>query len=315
MTEIKTAEDLKKFAKLAQKVVPEMKGPADIIFKPLTRYFGEEQYNWIALDELVVFGEDTHKAYDYYETKAFQDMAKFNRSMYKEGLYSDLLTIKYNERDSRMQTGLYLWVEGSVGKEMEIIDLVRANAPDAVLKSYLLAPEKPKYVTSAGGEVLCIPLTAKNPSGAMRFLNWLYSSKENYLFALYGVEGKDYNIVNGRINKLVSDEFFSEWMFRNKHYQMFTPDQNEADIRTYTTWDDDAKISESLGFIFNNENVVEIEAALKEINKKQMEALRNGFVDFDTEYPKAIKALKEAGIDEYVAEVQRQLDIFFASKQ
>ena len=107
---------------------------------------------------------------------------------------------------------------------------MRANAPDAVMKNYLLAPEKPKYITAAGGEVICIPYSAPNPSGAMKWLNWLYSSQENYLFALYGVEGKDYEIVNGRINRLITDELFYEWMFRNKNYQMFPVETDEAYI-------------------------------------------------------------------------------------
>ena len=129
-----------------------MKGPADIIFKPLTRYFTDEQYNWIAVEDLVVFGEDSKKAYSYYETEAFQEVAKFNRGMYEAGLYTEDLTIKYNERDSRMQTGLYLWVEGSLGKEMEIVDAIKANAPDAEVKTYLLAEDKPRYVTATGGK-------------------------------------------------------------------------------------------------------------------------------------------------------------------
>jgi len=37
-----------------------------------------------------------------------------------------------------------------------------------------------------------------------------------------------------------------------------------------------------------------------------------GFVDFDSNYEDALAKLKAAGIDEYVAEVQRQLDEFFA---
>mgnify|MGYP001225573693 CR=1 FL=1 len=314
MTEVKTPDDLKEFAAKAAEQFPELKGPADIIFKPLTRYFTDEQYNWIAVEDLVVFGEDTKKAYSYYETKAFQDMAKFNRSMYEDGLYTEDLTIKYNERDSRMQTGLYLWVEGSLGKEMEIISAVQANAPDARLKSYLLAEDKPRYITSTGGEVLGIPMTAPNPEGAMKFINWIYQSQENYLFALYGVEGKDYEIVDGRINKLTASEFFYEWMFRNQNYQLFAPEVDQEAIDTYKSWDENAILSDSLGFRFNNENVKAIETALREASK-DMAAIRSGFVDFETGYPKAVEKLKKAGIDEYVAEVQRQLDEFLASKQ
>ncbi|MBD2867080.1 ABC transporter substrate-binding protein [Paenibacillus arenilitoris] len=314
MTELKTPEDLKTFASKAAERFPEMKGPADIVFKPLTRYFAGEQYNWIAAEDLVVFGEDSKEAYSYFETEAFQEMAKFNRGMYEAGLYSEDLTIKYNERDSRMQTGLYLWVEGSLGKEMEISSAVKANAPNAVLKSYLLAEEKPRYITSTGGEVLAVPVTAPNPEGAMKFVNWLYKSKDNYLFALYGVEGKDYEIVDGRINKLAANEFFYEWMFRNQNYQLFAPEVAQESIDNYKSWDENAVRSESLGFRFNNEKVKGIETALREVAGKELASVRSGFVDFETAYPEAIKKLKDAGIDEYVAEVQRQLDEFLANK-
>lgn len=314
MTDLKTADDLKEFATRAKGKFPEMKGPADIIFKPLTRYFTDEQYNWIAVEDLVVFGEESKKAYSYYETEAFQEVAKFNHSMYDAGLYTEDLTIKYNERDSRMQTGLYLWVEGSLGKEMEIVDAIKANAPDAEVKTYLLAEDKPRYVTAAGGEVLGIPVNAPNPEGAMKFVNWIYKSQENYLFALYGVEGKDYEIVDGRINKLTASEFFYEWMFRNQNYQLFGPSVAQESIDKYKSWDETAIRSDSLGFRFNNEKVKLIETALKEVAGKDLAAIRSGFVDFETEYPKAIEKLKAAGIDDYVAEIQRQLDEFLAGK-
>ncbi len=314
MTNLNTAEDLKEFAKKTSETFPDLKGPADIIFKPLTRYFQGDPLTWIAAEELVVYGEDSNKVYSYYETETFQKVARFNREMYQAGYYSDDLTIKYNERDSRMQTGQYTWVEGSLGKENEIIDTVKANAPDARLKSYLLAAEKPRYITATGGEVLCIPQTAPNPSGAMKYINWLYSSKENYLFALYGVEGKDYEIVDERINKLSQNDFFYEWMFRNQNYQMFAPDVDQAYIDLYNSWDDNAVRSKTLGFSFNNEKVKNIETAIKEVGLKDFAAIRSGFVDFDTEYPKAVQKLKEAGIDEYVAEVQRQFDEFLAAK-
>lgn len=312
MTEINTADDLKEFARRAKEQFPELKGAADVIYKPLTRYFAEEQYNFV--NDLVVIGEETKKAYSYYETEAFQQVAKFNQSMYDEGLYTEDLTIKYNERDSRMNTGLYLWVEGSIGKDMEIIGNVQANAPEAKLKTYLLAKEKPRYITSTGGEVLCVPITAPNPEGAIRFLNWLYLSQENYLFALYGVEGKDYEIVDGRLNRISTNDFFYEWMFRNQNYQLFTPDIDQDYIDTYQSWDDNALVSASLGFRFNNEKVKEIETRLNEIAGKELLSIQCGFVDFETEYPKAIQKLKDAGIDEYVAEVQRQFEEFLASK-
>ena len=314
MTDIKTADDLKEYATKAQEMYPELNGPADIIFKPLTRNFGSEQYTWCAYGDSVVYGEDTNKAYSYFETDAFKEVAKFNQSMYDAGLYQDELTTNYNERDSRMQQGTYLWVEGSLGKENEIISAVRGNAPEAELKSYLLNPTAPKYITACGGEVLCVPLSAENPAGAMKFLNWLYKSQENYLFCLYGPEGENYTIQDGRI--VLADPsfegYFYEWMFRNANYTLFTSDVSEDFIKTYESWDDDAKTSDVIAFHFNNENVLEIETAITEVIQQEFTPIECGYVDFDSSYDTAVQHLKEAGIDEYVAEVNRQLDAFFA---
>jgi putative aldouronate transport system substrate-binding protein len=56
---------------------------------------------------------------------------------------------------------------------------------------------------------------------------------------------------------------------------------------------------------------VEIELALQEA-ARLMEPIRSGYVDFDANYPAALAELKAAGMDAYVAEVQRQLDAFMA---
>ncbi len=281
----------------------------------MTRYFADEQLSWVAYADTAVYGEDTNKVYDYYETDAFKKVAQYNREMYKEGLYSDDLTIKYNERDSRMQTGLYLWVEGSLGKDIEIASAVCANAPQARLKTYLLKPEEPRYIIATGGEVLCIPQTAPNPEGAMKFINWIYKSQDNYLMALYGVKDKDYQVADGRITKITPDDFFYEWMFRNKNYQLFAPDVDQTYIDEYEKWDDNAIATKSLGFRFNNENVKSIETAVSEVAGKEMAPILYGFSDYDTEYPKALEKLKNAGIDDYIAEVQRQMDDFLANKK
>lgn len=313
MTEIKDVEDLRKFAELSKEQFPELNGPADVIFKPLTRYFADEQLTWCAFSNLAVYGEDTKKAYCYYETDAFKEVAEYNHSMYEAGLYQDELTTNYNERDSRMQQGTYLWVEGSLGKENEILSAVRANAPEAELKTYLLKPEADKYITACGGEVLCVPYSARNPEGAMKFLNWMYSSQENYLFCLYGSEGENYDIVDGRI-KLKDPAFegyFYEWMFRNANYTLFTTDVADEYIETYETWDDGAKTSDVIAFHFDNANVVEIENSVSEVVKQYMDPIMYGFVDYEENYPAALEALKQAGIDEYIAEIQRQLDEFF----
>ena len=317
MTEVKDAEDLREYAQRVQDQLPGYMGPGDIIFKPLTRNFADEQYTWLFQD-LVVFGEESHKAYSYAHTDAFKKVAQFNREMFLDGLYHDEVAIKYNERDSRVQTGLYLWVEGSLGKELEIGGKVKAVDPNAVMKNYLLAPEKPRYVNAAGGEVLCIPYSAKNPEGALKFLAWLWGSQDNYLFCLYGEKGKDWDLDENGGLQLISETaagegFFYEWMFRNANYQVFAPEVTEEYKEMYRNWDNDAQISAMMGFAFNNTGFEVTENACLEAWKK-LAPIMYGYVDFDENYPAAIAELEAAGINDYVDEMNRQLDAFLASK-
>lgn len=314
MQEIKNDQDLYDFALKVMDQFPEMKGPADVIFKPLTRNFGDEVYFWVASQDLVVFGEETTKAYDYAETSAFEKVSRFNRELYLDGIYADDLTIKYNERDSRFQTGLYIWLEGSLGKDVEQQGLVQANDPRAVLSAYLLAPEKPRYINAAGGEVLCVPYSSANPAGALKFLQWMWASQDNYLFLLYGVEGQDWKLDdNGRlvtISETAGGEgYFYEWMFRNANYQVFRDNVTDDFIDMYKHWDDEAIPSKMLGFAFNNEGLEAVETACNAAYAK-LAPILYGFVDYDAEYPEALKELKNAGIDQYVEEINRQLESF-----
>ena len=100
-------------------------------------------------------------------------------------------------------------------------------------------------------------------------------------------------------------------MFRNANYTMFTSDVSEDFIKMYEDWDKNAKTSDVIAFHFDNSNVREIETAINEVVNQRFTPIECGFVDFETSYPAAIAELKAAGIDTYVAEVQKQLDEFF----
>ena len=66
-----------------------------------------------------------------------------------------------------------------------------------------------------------------------------------------------------------------------------------------------------MGFAFNNDGFDLIETSCNEAWKK-IAPILYGYVDFDENYPAAIKELEDAGINEYVAEVNRQLEEYMA---
>lgn len=312
MSNVATAQDLYDLHHKSREMFDEIRGGADPMIRGLNRYFSDVPTTMVARDWHAAINLETCEVFSFYGSQAFEDLSRFNMTMG----YDDVITFDYNERDTRMHTGLYVFMEGSVGKDGEIAPIIQANAPEAVLRNYLMAPEKPKYITAPGGEVICIPNTANNPEGAMKWLNWLYSSPENYRFAIYGVEGVDYEIVDGNVQKVGGGEaenFFYEWMFRNRNYQLFPAGTTAEYANMIRTWDDDAIFSPVYGFMFDNSNVLEIENALVEA-ATMFESIRSGYVDFDAEFPAQWAAYEAAGIDEYIAEVQRQVDAFLAAK-
>ena len=146
-------------------------------------------------------------------------------------------------------------------------------------------------------------------------MNWLYKNQENYLFGLYGPEGENYTIENDRLvlKDPAFEGYFYEWMFRNANYTIFPSDVSDEFIEMYSHWDDDAKTSDVIAFHFDNSKVLEIETNVNEVLQNRLGPILYGYVDFDENYPVALQELKDAGIDEYVAEVQRQLDEYFAA--
>ncbi|MBP1996289.1 extracellular solute-binding protein [Paenibacillus eucommiae] len=76
---------------------------------------------------------------------------------------------------------------------------LRKNAPDAnyVVADQLRGPKgnimSMSGVTRTG---YMINKNAKNPEGAMKYINWLHSSLDNYMLAYFGIEGKHWRWVD-----------------------------------------------------------------------------------------------------------------------
>jgi ABC-type glycerol-3-phosphate transport system substrate-binding protein len=162
--------------------------------------------------------QDTHKAEFGALTEGWRLAAKQAYEWNQKGWIPEEVTIKPKEQVNREKSGIYAASEGAISRPLEDIADLRKNVPAALTQEFLLSPDKPKYKTMAGTEGIFISSTAKYPERAMQMINWMLQRKENYLFCIYGVEGKDYTMTNGRIQLINKDNFWYEWMFRNLNY-------------------------------------------------------------------------------------------------
>lgn len=177
-------------------------------------------------------------------------------------------------------------------------------------------------ITSSGN---CVTKASKNPEVALKFIELLHTNADIHNLMNWGIEGKHWEWKD-KDNKLIKYagsltaettgwNVNSSWQFGNKRLQYFI---NEGDIGTAERVNvamKDAVYSSIMGFVDNPEPIKNQLAALSTVCQEYAEPLERGLVD-PNDPNKGLAAfqnkLKDAGIDEVVAEYQRQIDAWAA---
>jgi putative aldouronate transport system substrate-binding protein len=313
MREIRTVDDVTKFGRLAAKKHPDMKLISCVMTRILARAYTSAPF--IVAGDCIAIDPASGKVSDFYETEAFKKACEQVGKWKAEGFVPDDVTTKPGEHLGRFDSGNYLITEGAITRPFEEILNVRKNAPAARLKEYLLDPEKPRYRFMSSTDAVGIGINCKTPDRVMQFFNWIYKDPpKNWLFTIYGVEGKDYTVKDGGLHLINTDTLFYEWVFRNFTIELF-PDYIDKDTRdSFVAWDKGSVVPKCFGFMFNADPVKTQLARMSTVASERFIPLSTGFVDFKGNYAPALKELKAAGVDAYCAEYQKQLDAYVKGK-
>jgi putative aldouronate transport system substrate-binding protein len=178
----------------------------------------------------------------------------------------------------------------------------------------------PKVVVTlhTGGSLLAIPALSDYPVEAMKFINLLHTDPTVVNIALFGVEGKHWEMeADGRVN-LIDNAWYSAhpgaWVWGNTQIQLVTNQEDPDKNRMLIEYANDAVPHPSLGFRFDRTPVEAELTALTAVNDTYWTPLLYGYVDPATELPKFRAELKAAGIDVVKAELQRQYNEWKANK-
>lgn len=252
------------------------------------------------------------KVINLLETPIYMEYAKLQHEWYKAG---------YINRDGASSTEMtYTAVRegkafsyGQSGKPG--IDAQEARNAGREL---VYVPLTKPYMTTGDttSAMFAIPTTAVDPARAMMYLNMLFTDK--YLLNLlnWGVEGIHYKKVSGNIidypdGVTAANTGYTlnmSWMFGNQmnNYLWTTEDPQLWD--KLGKFNREAERSIALGFIFVPDKVKNEVAAINNVNTLFQGAVNSGAIDPEIVVPQYIQRLKEAGLDEIIAEKQAQLD-------
>ena len=166
----------------------------------------------------------------------------------------------------------------------------------------------------------CISSLCKNPDAAMKLLNLMMTDEKVCRFFTLGIEGVTYQ-VNDNGCAMLADGVDDSTVGWNLSAPWFYPNQclsipYNTTMSTYYTdmekcwFDEKSQFSNAMGFVFDNTEVYDQVKACQMIIDQYRSALIYGEVDVDKYLTKFNEELKAAGIDNIIAEKNKQFKAF-----
>ena len=243
------------------------------------------------------------RMYDWNQNKGFMSADALTdttsiSAKCKSGQYMAML--------SQSKPGYKSQISGECGREMIVFTLGQP-----IVKS-----------SGVSNVISCLNQASPDPIAAMQFMNEMYTDSELSTLLVWGQEGTDYVFTeDGHITFPDGvDAQNAEWyhtMNWSLPNQYLTPcwvgDPLDLGEKTME-FNNSAPTSLAMGFTFDNTELTAEYAALQSAYDEYANRLLYGFLDPEEGTAEFNEKLKAAGLDEYIAEKQRQLDEFLASK-
>lgn len=277
-------------------------------------YFFTSSDDFCIYNNLIYVNQDGTIA-NYYETEDFKEAAQNAKTWYDAGLINpDILTFTQDQLTNQLNLGEWFVLNGTVGNVSSIQENIPGFEPTDIVWLDLTngAQQIRPYAVK---NLQAVPLASEHPEAAVKFFNWAYANQENYDLFLYGTEGVDYTLGENHSYTPIADPdlgmakySFSGWMGGNINFGYLdnntAPDVNE---HLYTI-DENAVDGIAANFTFDASPVQTQLADVQTVISSTLIPMSWGITDYNTEIDAALEMLKAAGVDEVIAEFQKQFD-------
>ena len=273
------------------------------------------------------FGEHVYFDIDDPEPKLFiaaerPEMLEFTKKMEtwnKKGFFSkSVLSNKTSSTDSFKAGRTALAFVNSPSECQNMWDEFQKDDRKAWDIRFYSRYQKRQAMYNVMNTVAAISGFSDNKEGALKVLNEFYANEELYKLVSYGIEGEHYTVnEDGTYSITEKDEnrgylglgvYNDNWAFET---QINFPGGQELveKLRSQRI------VNPAINMPKDNTNTREIEVALSEVYNQYTSPRMYGSFQgtAETAIAAELKALKAAGIDTYIADLQSQLDEYLAS--
>lgn len=165
--------------------------------------------------------------------------------------------------------------------------------------------------------VTSISVTSKNPERAMMLLNLMHEDKDLFNLLAYGIKGEHYVMDAENKVEILKDSRYNpgnDWALANSCNLMVKTGQPDDVWKISQELNNAAVRSPLFGFNFNTEPVTGIITQIDTVNRTFGTSLKYGMVDVDEALEKWNKEAKAAGLEDLIAEAQKQINEWKAAQ-
>lgn len=316
MSEITSLEDLEQFYDACLQLHPDYTGFCES--GNMAKFFSHSvsDKNMLFLDNncflFVDNSSDDDVVYSYYESEEFKKTCEIAQRWNEKGIISNQALSDPASLGNTFLAGQGMFRGGDAGRIWQDTEVIAQNAPGADISVYMIGSQA-KFSRGNYSTAFQISTNVSNPEDYVKFLDLIYRDQDSYDFFTYGDKDTDYTLDDeGRISGFsVTGVFFEEWVTSHMDYMRFSPNIPDDQIEEYQQWNDGAEAQKDVGFVFDSESVEDVMAQLNSVYSEYCEPMLLGFTSYADGYDELIQRLKNAGLDEYLAEYQRQFTEFY----
>lgn len=260
---------------------------------------------------------------NFYETEEYASFAQRMYEWAQAGYISKDAATNTEDASVLLAGGNYLgefyWTTPNAEESIEAecgLDLTTINMIDG-------------YTASDGFSNILwsVPITSTNPAKAVETLNYIYEHDEAAWILQFGLEGATYEILE-ETDEGIQIAYLSDDPYSLPYYQPYgvygdrlawpvvspQPIEINSILREFSDNIPESRKSSALGYCFNNKAVSTEFSAVSSVLAQYLPSINCGTADPETNLAEFQKALKAAGIDDVIAENQRQLDEWAAAQ-
>lgn len=159
-----------------------------------------------------------------------------------------------------------------------------------------------------------VNINSEHPEKAIQLYDYIFGSEEVSNMLFFGLEGQDYELVDGRVKKLPDCWVASAWMLGNQFNAYLTEADVEGVWEETMKGNEEAALDPLFGFVPDRTPIETEMATCEAIWLEYKDILYYGLQDYNTVVPEMLDKMNKAGLEKVTAELQSQVDEFLASK-